>query len=66
MYFIMEFQSREFTILLIAGLGVFIYVNFLRKSLNLDKDKIYFYLLKYLQFYIFMLMYIVQKLFHEL
>ena len=35
----MELQSREFTILLIAGLGVFIYVNFLRKSLNLDLVK---------------------------
>ena len=35
----MELQSREFTILLIAGLGVFIYVNFLRKSLNLDLIK---------------------------
>lgn len=35
----MDFQSREFTILLIAGLGVFIYVNFLRKSLNLDLVK---------------------------
>lgn len=35
----MELQSREFTILLITGLGVFIYVNFLRKSLNLDLIK---------------------------
>jgi len=32
----MELQSREFSILLFVGLVIFIYVNFLRKSLNLD------------------------------
>lgn len=32
----MELQSREFTILLMVILGFFIYINFLRKSLNLD------------------------------
>ena len=35
----MELQSREFTILLFVVLAVFIYVNFLRKSLNLDLIK---------------------------
>lgn len=35
----MELQSREFTILLIILLFIFFYVNFLRKSLNLDLVK---------------------------
>ena len=32
----MELQSREFTILLMVSLGIFIYINFLRKSLHLE------------------------------
>lgn len=32
----MELESREFTILLMVILGFFIYINFLRKNLNLD------------------------------
>ena len=35
----MGLQSREFSILLFVGLAIFIYVNFLRKSLNLDLVK---------------------------
>ena len=32
----MELLSREFTILLMVSLGIFIYINFLRKSLHLE------------------------------